>query len=751
MKRYIIYALVLMTVLVSCHKDDDPEPDVIDEPQVAGDVTLNVDVVLPASVQKQWQHSIDWAMSNIAKSQQKLSRKIKLNLRYHNEDTDNLDSLGYRLANPQEGDDTCHAIIGPYHSSNAIHLLRYARRNRLPVLMPTCSSAELQRTNALNTYAWFLTESDITQCEIMITAARALKTTTVALVYSDDSYGQSFRDWYAYYATEQGLRIAGGAHSYKKGDDLNEFMQEVLTSANGDNTAVLVALSDAADYRYVCDLCDAYSNTTAIIPICADTSLDENLFSNDDFISFNVGVATSASLANGFPQTYYGHDFLYPVNGDAQMYDALCIIALGAAYRAASPEQCLINGKQVKYTESPYTVGLTDYMRAVTGSEEGLSTQWDAAGLATAFDELQAGRMVTITGATGPLCFDSDTHTKILNTAYMLWTLNWEIKYDVDNPLERILPVLYMSTAGTSSEASTTEFWRLDKAWQQALDENIEQHVLPLATDNWAVIISPSTTWSNYRHQADAFAMYQLLRNHGYQDDHIVLVVEDNLAYYESNKYPGEIYVERGDADKGALVNDDVRKNVVVDYHFNDLKPEDIADIMLGRQSERLPHVIKPTETSNVFFFWSGHGGNREGPLWGNEDATEYFGTQRIHDIVSEMNNQNMYRRMMFAIETCFSGKWGEAISGLPDVLVLTAANPYEYSKADVHDKQMGVYLSNAFARTFRNQVDANHNILIYDLYRNLYRTTIGSHVTIYNQQQYGSVYEEDMSDFFPK
>ncbi len=245
--------------------------------------------------------------------------------------------------------------------------------------------------------------------------------------------------------------------------------------------------------------------------------------------------------------------------------------------------------------------------------------------------------------------------------------------------------------------------------------------------------------------------MYQLLRNHGYQDDHIVLVVEDNLAYYESNKYPGEIYVERGDADKGALVNDDVRKNVVVDYHFNDLKPEDIADIMLGRQSERLPHVIKPTETSNVFFFWSGHGGNREGPLWGNEDATEYFGTQRIHDIVSEMNNQNMYRRMMFAIETCFSGKWGEAISGLPDVLVLTAANPYEYSKADVHDKQMGVYLSNAFARTFRNQVDANHNILIYDLYRNLYRTTIGSHVTIYNQQQYGSVYEEDMSDFFPK
>ncbi len=111
-----------------------------------------------------------------------------------------------------------------------------------------------------------------------------------------------------------------------------------------------------------------------------------------------------------------------------------------------------------------------------------------------------------------------------------------------------------------------------------------------------------------------------------------------------------------------------------------------------------MPKVISPTETSNVFFFWSGHGGNREGPLWGNEDATQYFGTDRIKNIVSEMNSRNKYRRMMFAIETCYGGKWGEALEGQPDVLVLTAANPYEYSMADVHDKDLGVYLSNAFA-----------------------------------------------------
>ena len=106
---------------------------------------------------------------------------------------------------------------------------------------------------------------------------------------------------------------------------------------------------------------------------------------------------------------------------------------------------------------------------------------------------------------------------------------------------------------------------------------------------------------------------------------------------------------------------------------------------------------------------------------------------------------------MMFAIETCYSGRWGEALEGMQDVLVLTAANAQESSKADVHDRDLGVYLSNAFARTFRRQIETKHDITIYDLYRELFKTTRGSHVSIYNQQQYGSVYTEKMSEFLPE
>jgi len=751
-KKSIFILLLAATVCFSCIDNQNDTP--VQETEI---VTLNVDVILPPAILEQWQNTIDWALENIAKAQLKELRQVKLNLRYHNEDTEDMDLLGYELTHPEEGADTCHAIVGPYHSDSAPDILKYAKQKRLPVVMPTCTSAELQRTNARNTYAWFLTESDLTQCEIMLAAARTMNATDVALIYSDNTYGRSFSDWLSYFAAEQGIHIAtDGIEPYHKGDDLYDYFTRVSQGCQGENLWLCVALSDTHDYLEVGRQLThfRFNPPEGIIAplftlICADTSLDEGVLENlNDSIAFDYGVCPFASMNYGFPQAYQSRYGRQPYNGEAQIYDALTIIALGAAHRLASPDQCLVNGSQVVYYEKPYEPGLTDYMRAVISSSTGTPTQWEVNGLATAFQTLGTGKSIDMNGATGNLFFDQDSHTKILNTNYMLWMADTE-----EDNTEDVVPFLFLSTSG-SSGASTTLLWQLEKRWKQTFDETtVIVNNLPKVSDHWAVVVSPSTTWSNYRHQADAFAMYQTLRNHGYDDDHIILIVEDNLAFDSRNIYPGEIFVERSDDPNvtDALVNDDVRKNALVDYHFSDLQPADLADIMMGRSSDRLPHVINPTAQSNVFFFWSGHGGSREGPLWGNEDARESFGTQRIHDIVTQMSENKQFRRMMLAIETCYSGKWGEALEGIPNLLVLTAANPDETSKADVHDRNLGVYLSNAFARTFRREVNGNNAISIYDLYKQLARTTTGSHVTIYNNSFYGPVYSETMDEFLPE
>ena len=748
---------MLGAALYGCTSDDKAES--VDPPTPSEVITLNVDVVLPANIRAEWQPSIDWALANIHAAQQLQSREVQLNLRYHDEDTENIDALAYQLTHPEEGADTCHAIIGPYHSDHATDILRYAGRTRLPVIMPTCTSSELQRSNARNTYAWFLTESDITQCEMMVTGAAKMTDVDVALIYSNDTYGQSFHDWFGYYATERQLHVAGeGIVAYKNGMDLTSFLDEAVADSKKKRLVICVALSDVADYKRVTDQVHQWYNkvsatdyTLQVQLILSDTALDEKVI-QDDSMWFSYGLSPTASPGYGFPQSYEAR-FGQPLkNGEARIYDALTMLALGAAHQSVKGEDCTVAGRQVAYNEKPYGPTLTDHMRSVVASDEGASCGWDADGLSRAFSEIASGRSINLTGASGSLKFDNETYTKVLGTDYMFWRVD-------DSQGKRMAkPILHISTESSNTSASTTVLWELDKMWTPEYADVPVDHNLPAVSDRWAVVVSPSTSWSNYRHQADAFAMYQTLRHHGYDDDHIVLIVEDNLANDSRNPFAGQIFVERSSDPAAAsdqFMNDDVRKNAVVDYHFSDLQPADLADIMMGKKSDRLPQVISPTASSDVFFFWSGHGGSREGPLWGNEDAYEYFGKDRIRDIVAEMAGNNggsrMYRRMMFAIETCFSGHWGEALMGQPDVLVLTAANAKESSKADVHDRDLGVYLSNAFARTFRRLIGGNNEISIYDLYRELFRTTKGSHVTIYNQQEYGSVYSEKMNEFLPE
>jgi glycosylphosphatidylinositol transamidase (GPIT) subunit GPI8 len=209
------------------------------------------------------------------------------------------------------------------------------------------------------------------------------------------------------------------------------------------------------------------------------------------------------------------------------------------------------------------------------------------------------------------------------------------------------------------------------------------------------------------------------------------------------NKYPGKMFVESG--------GEDVRQGAVVDYHFTDLSMDDIRSIVLGEQSERLPKVIRTTASSDLLIFWSGHGADGKGMCWSDGLGSQIFTGERMHDILYELNERDGYRRVMLAIETCFSGLIGQAIVGLPDVVAITAANTVEPSKADVHDRTLGVFLSNAFSRSFRNTVNENSDIVLRDLYYNLARSTTGSHVTLYNEANYGSVYELTARDFFPR
>ena len=126
---------------------------------------------------------------------------------------------------------------------------------------------------------------------------------------------------------------------------------------------------------------------------------------------------------------------------------------------------------------------------------------------------------------------------------------------------------------------------------------------------------------------------------------------------------------------------------------------------------------------------------------WSSGDIT----AQQIHQALQ--GAQDNFRKLLFVMETCYSGSVGENLPGIPGLLMLTAAAPGEKSHADVLEGN--IYLSNAFTRVFCDQVEKNPDITLYDLYTALARHTTASHAMMYNAEWYGSVYENTVAEYF--
>ena len=88
--RYIFRAAASLLLALACVvttgcKSDDDDNGGSTKPEAAQVKVINVDVILPKTVQQQWQNSIDWALTNISRAQTGLKQQVKLNLRYHDE------------------------------------------------------------------------------------------------------------------------------------------------------------------------------------------------------------------------------------------------------------------------------------------------------------------------------------------------------------------------------------------------------------------------------------------------------------------------------------------------------------------------------------------------------------------------------------------------------------------------------------------------------------------------------------------
>ena len=285
------------------------------------------------------------------------------------------------------------------------------------------------------------------------------------------------------------------------------------------------------------------------------------------------GVDLYASPESGFNQAYrqrFGEDL---VNGKAQFYDGLCLVAYATTLS-------LKKG-----------ISLNDAILSVVDGRDGQGGSWLPADMVRNFELLSQGRTPDIDGVSSSWTFDEKTHASVCGSTFRRWRL-----YD-----GQYLTTEYVSTEGSRRTTSSKNMWEWTASQMQTFSAYEGSGLsYPALDDCWALLIAASKGWANYRFQSDVFAMYQLLKQHGYADDHIVLICEDDVAHHANNPHPGELRI----SDTGANVYD----AAAIDYRLNTLSHDDIGAILQGRASDRLPQVLHPDADDNVFIFWSSHG-----------------------------------------------------------------------------------------------------------------------------------------------
>ena len=80
--------ILLPTALWSC--SDEADTAASNKVQT---VTLNVDVIAPSGIYNQWSNAVHMALDNLQRAQVSQRKQVKINLRFHDEDTENLEQL----------------------------------------------------------------------------------------------------------------------------------------------------------------------------------------------------------------------------------------------------------------------------------------------------------------------------------------------------------------------------------------------------------------------------------------------------------------------------------------------------------------------------------------------------------------------------------------------------------------------------------------------------------------------------------
>ncbi len=246
--------------------------------------------------------------------------------------------------------------------------------------------------------------------------------------------------------------------------------------------------------------------------------------------------------------------------------------------------------------------------------------------------------------------------------------------------------------------------------------------------DTWVVIVCTSRYWFNYRHLANALAIYKEVRAQGISDERILLMSALEAAMDPRNPFPGEIYstnsaknminarkIARNNANfqknssiiDGDVVNDlglhsfHMPGDVIVDYSGNDCNVDAFLRLLTGRHpyGTALSQQLRSGPNSRVLLYMTGHGGNEFLKFHDKEEMS----AADLAISLRQMWLQRRYKELLLIVDTCQASTLGAHLDSVPAITFISSSALGENSFAYDTNHELGLAVVDRFTYKLQN------------------------------------------------
>lgn len=646
-----------------------------------------------------------------------------------------------RLARGLIDDQSVRVVIGPATSAEVYEIAPLFIKAKKLLISPSSTAGDIFRAFGKKRFFWRTCQSDVAQVRtiLYVLASRGVK--RLSLVYEDGPYGKTFSEWMGFFAIERGMELLdvvkvrngqgnrqgqGQARDQTQTQSRNQtqsrtqaeahLVQAVTRALEGDPQYVVCAVPPEDAVRIKRELDRRHVRAK---PLFTDAAESQYVLDRLGAAAEGLEVVSPAADPKGGFEREYEKRFGYaPWDYAAPTYDAFVLAACALA--------------RVEERGGGQSIG--DALADVVAGR-GRRVAWDRTSDAVA--AIRAGELPDLVGASGPLDFDREFGIDPLRTFYAVdrvSTKRGARDFRTTATIDSDETLGYGVLGGGASAGRTTA----SPAHFQVETRAAPTYVPGPRKDLWAVIAATSAGWEDYRHQADALAVYDLLKGNGVGDDRIVLFSVDDVSRDRRARPRGDVHDVVG--------GKDLRKGAVIDYAGDQVTVRTLEDVLLGDKSAGAPTVLESDRGSDVLLYLVDHG--EPGSILFEKDARAgAMSAEALARVVELMHERRMYRQMLIVGEVCY----GESlVSGIrsPGVVCLTGAARGERSFATNYDDSIRNWLADDFTFQTLDVISQAPDISIADLYATVYERVAGSHVRLTNQRAFGNVYTARICEF---